>query len=247
MNLSSFGIDKVETPPKTARTIRVTRSSRKSTTPIDQFKNPILGIEVNLIKQLQQVENEYHGSSYKKRQILLDALEQIAQTNLGFKKQIMTAVKAWRKPVDDTSADNDVTAITDLLRAQNEFKTVKEKYQNSKSKIQQLKDEIESTKAETDRIIEETQKMKQKLFLESDHFAKARKLTEELTQLQTTFDNMFKPKEEVQLTGNLADLSRENENLKKELVKMRFELELSSQISKRLRFIEERANKENKN
>lgn len=240
MSLSSFGIDSIAQPPKTARTIRVTRASKPNATPAEQFKNPILGIEVNLIKQLQEVENEYHGASYKKKQILLDALEQVAQTNLGFKKQIMTAVNAWRKPVTDTTVDSDVTAITDLLRAQNDFKAVKEKYQNSQSKIQQLKQEIENTRAETDKIIEETKKMKEKLFQESDHFAKARKLNEELAELQKTFENMFKPKTEQTVSSEIAELQRENEALKKELVKKRFELELSTQISKRLRFIEER-------
>ena len=238
---SNYSLDSY---PKSSRTIRVSARGKQTTTPrIEKFKNPILGLEVNLMKQLQDVENEYHGASYKKREILLDTLEAVANTDLGFKRQILYALNAWRKPNTADGESNEVNAISDLLRAQNDYREVQNNYNNAKNKIEDLKRQIEETKNDTQRIGDETNAMKTRLFRESDHFAKARKLTEEMIGLKTSFDGMFQKSTKDEYTGKYKEMADENEKLKVELSRMRFELELCSQISKRMKFIEQKIDK----
>ena len=231
--------------PKTARTIRVSSRGKTPSTPrVEQFKNPILGLEVNLIKQLQEVEKQYHGASYQKRKILLDTLEALANTNTGFRKQILYALNSWRKPPDSIQEEQEVSAISDLLRAQNDYKSVLKRVNSRKERIEQLKAQIEATKEDTEKMINETNAMKQKLFKESDHFAKARKLTEEMAELKKSFDGMFEQKSEPQLTGKFAKMAAENDKLRTDLARMKFELELCTQISKRMKFIDQRESKQ---
>ena len=232
--------------PKTARTIRVSSGRGKTpTTPrVEQFKNPILGIEVNLIRQLQDVEKQYHGASYQKRKLLLDTLEQLANSNTGFKKQILFALNQWRRPPESIEEDKEISAISDLLRAQNEYKDTLKKINSKKDRIAKLKEQIETTKEETQKMVDETNAMKMKLFKESDHFAKARKLTEEMNELKKSFDGMFQRKKEEELTGQFAKMAAENDRLRADLARMKFELELCTQISKRMKFIDERESKQ---
>ena len=92
-------------------------------------------------------------------------------------------------------------------------------------------------------MVNETISMKTKLFKESDHFAKARKLTEEMNQLKKSFEGMFEHKNEEEITGKFAKMAAENDKLRTDLARMKFELELCTQISKRMKFIDQRESK----
>lgn len=244
MQVSKLNFDKLEQTPRSARTIRVGTSGRstKPTTPRpESFKNPILGLEVNLIKELQEVETNFHGASYQKRKILLDTLEALANTNLGFKKQILLALRSWRPPEKPYPGENEeVEAVTDLIRTQKELKGAQDKLTTQKAKVDALKKELEELRSDTARLVNETKDMKEKIYSRSDHFSRARKLNEEMHSLQESFNAIFEPKDDNQLTGKFADLARENDELRKQLGVLKFGLEVSSQITKRLQFIEKR-------
>ena len=116
----------------------------------DQFKNPILGIEIQLIKDLQTVENEYNSNSYQKKKVLIKALQDIADTNLGFRKQILYCINLL-DPKTEINQDNErLTTVTDLVRVQNELRELKKKKNNIKNENSILKNKLLSIKNETE-------------------------------------------------------------------------------------------------
>ena len=157
------------------------------------------------------------------------------------KKQILYALDFWRKPAESIQEDQEVNALSDLLRTQNEYKTILKRVNNKKERIKQLKHQIEATKEETQKMVDETNAMKTKLFKESDHFAKARKLTEEMNQLKKSFEGMFEHKNEEEITGKFAKMAAENDKLRTDLARMKFELEMCTHSCKTLFFLMEKS------
>ena len=206
----------------------------------DQFKNPILGIEIQLIKDLQTVENEYNSNSYQKKKVLIKALQDIADTNLGFRKQILYCINLL-DPKTEINQDNErLTTVTDLVRVQNELRELKKKKDNIQNENSILKNKLLSIKNETEEIEKKTFEMKQKLFNESDYFTKSRQLANEMKELENTFQNMFNNKKDDEFDSKFKQLIEENDNLRKELSKLKFELEITTQITKRLKFIDQK-------
>jgi len=233
-NRSKGTIFSIKQPSIVTNEMKAPRSSRS-----DGYKNPILGIEVRLMKQLQEIDTDYHGASIQKKRILVEALEALAATNMGFKKQFKYVIELLQPNTRNVEQER-MKTVTDLIRLQDELTIEKQKKNLMTSEIEALKLELFNLQEENKQIIEETNQMKQKLFNQSEYFSKSRQLSNEIQQLQESFNTMFKTKVDDNGTGKIAELLKENEVLRKEMNRLKYELEIATQITKRLKFLDQK-------
>lgn len=241
MTLSRIQIEKVKPSITTSRInsprkVKV-KTKGKNTPRAETFKNPLLGIEVNLIQKLQEVDEQYHDTSYKKRNVLLDAIEDIANSKTGFKKQLLDVLKIWKPPNTNTSLFK-TPALMDLMRTQKQLRNVASDHEKADNKIRYLKQEIQMAELEIDEYQQKIELLKEKLKNKSDHFALARQLNNSLVNLQESFNNIFIPQKIKQSNGEFDDLLKENRQLRKDRERMLYELNICKQITKRMEITE---------
>lgn len=219
-----------------AKAIRVGRKEKADCISADGFKNPILGLEINLIKQLQAVDSNSSGVSFQKRKILLDALQNLADTNLGYKKPLERAISCWRPKLQNTN-NSEFAAVSNLLSSQEEYKEARLRLMDQAKINETLTDELKQVEEETERLNLETRQMRERLYNQSDHFSHVRKLSGEMHSLKKAFDEMFIVKSnEDDVNDRFKEISDENDQLRTQLATLKFELEICSQINKRLGF-----------
>lgn len=241
MTLSRIQVEKVKPSIATSR-INTPRklnikTKGKNTPSAETFKNPLLGIEVNLMQKLQEVDEQYHDASYKKRNVLLDAIEDIANSKTGFRKQFLDVLKIWKPP---ETGDNlfKTPALLDLMKTQKELRNVASDHEKADNRIRYLKQEIQMTELEIDEYQQKIELLKEKLKDKSDHFALARQLNNSLISLQDSFNNIFVPQKTKQSNDEFSDLLNENRQLRKDRERMLYELNICKQITKRMEVAE---------
>ncbi|OHT09895.1 hypothetical protein TRFO_04444 [Tritrichomonas foetus] len=234
MTLSRLQIEKVR-PATSSRvnTPRKIKTQGKNTPRAETFKNPLLGIEVNLRQKLNEVNEQYHDTSYRKRNILMDALEDIANSKTGFNKQILDVLSVWKPPPSDHETYR-TTALADLMRQQKELRKVASNHQQVDDNIRKMKQDIQMAYIEAEEYKEKIEDLKVVLMKQSDHFALARKLTSSLKELQESFNEIFTPPKEREDTEEVKNLLLESAQLRKDRTRMLYELNIAKQISKRL-------------
>lgn len=220
-------------------TPRTIKTKGKNTPRAETFKNPILGIEVNLRKQIQDIEIKYHATSYHKRGILLDALEDLAETNQGFKDIILDQVRVYRPPKVVRSENDRTFNLTNLIRSQNDYKDVLNGHSHAEIYVRDLEMQIKDSDDKVNEYNQKIKKLGEKLKNESDHFATNRKLNREMAILQQNFNDIFsyaeKPKEHPEIQGLIDD----NIMLKKKFSKLTYELKITQDISRMMKRFEE--------
>lgn len=241
MSISRIQIEKIRpsmaTPRKnTSRNIQV-KTKGKNTPRAETFKNPLLGIEVNLMQKLQEVDEQYHDTSYKKRNVLLDAIEDIANTKTGFRKQLLDVLKVWRPPDTDKNLFK-TPALMDLMRTQKQLRNVASDHEKADNKIRHLKQEIQMTELEIDEYQQKISLLREKLKNKSDHFSLARHLNNSLVNLQDSFNNIFVMPKSKPSNDEFSNLLSENRQLRKDRERMLYELNICKQITKRMEVAE---------
>ena len=233
MTLSRLQIEKAR-PLSSSRlkTPRTVKTQGRNTPRAETFKNPLLGIEANLMQKLEEVNEEYYDTSYKKRTVLLDALEDIANSKTGYKQLILNVLETWKPPPVHTESDR-TSALTELMRTQKEYRKVAESHQHQDETIQDLKDQIEKAIHETEDYQSQIQEMKEKLKT-TDYFALSRKLTTSLKDLQDSFNQIFNIPKRTEENPEIAQLIQESASLKRERTKLLYELNICLQVTKRL-------------
>lgn len=225
---------------RTARTSRPIKTQSENTAKVEKFKNPLLGIEVNLRKKIHEVEAKYHQTSYHKRNVLLDALDDIAHIGMGFKRQLTSVVEQWRPPQHQDREVFETAALKDLMRAQRECREASNAKLQHQTRCEELREQIEDIQFATKKLQTKTAKMKGKLNDQSDHFAMARRLDKSLTELQAQFDSLFDPPKPSPIPDELRNLMMENDRLKKDVDRQRYELEICNQITRHMQFAEQK-------
>ena len=199
------------------------------------YRNPILGIEVNLRKELQNAEL----SPTMKQKLLIDALEELAHSGCGFEKQLMHVVHFYR-PEPSTTAKSEISStVADLVRAQNINRDLERERYELETQIKNLQEEIEITKVQINDTKERIESTKEKILKKSDTFKSARELHEKLNDLLVQFDGIFEKKEDTQVYDQQTKaMIEDNTKKKKELERLKYELEIAKQITKRLQLQE---------
>jgi hypothetical protein len=230
--------------PERVRARKSKMSSRRIRThgqhvpPAESFKNLLLGIEVNLMKQIQQVNDQYYETSYHKRNVLLDALEDIGGTGLGFERQIARVVCQWRS-VSGRGEVCETKPLTDLFSAQRSCRAAAETAAGAARNVAAIDDELREIEKETERYLRETERMQRQLNEQSDHFALARRLTRALAELQAAFAEMFENARKETEFEEVAGIAKENAELRRTLLEKQFQLEICSATTRRMQIQED--------
>lgn len=202
------------------------------------YRNQILGIERIMNDRLKENDELYNGSLDNKREILLDALEDVSNANLGFHEQLRRVISTWRKPYDRVKTKKKTT--DDGLK---DYYTVMEQLRNLQSQLQEeqnltgsIKEQIEFTAKTISSLEAQIEDETRTLFRESDIFARERQTSDVVLSLQKQFDALFTVTKEEEFP-ECAQLAKENEALRRELMKKKCELDIALQITKRLSII----------
>lgn len=243
MKLSTLPLDNIRrTSSRKQATPRTIKTKGKNTPRVESFKNPLLGIEVNLRKQLQEIEEKYHAASYHKRNILLDALEDIAESNQGFKSTILAQVRVYRPPPVIRPENDRTFNLTNLIRSQNDFREVLADHSHSEIVVSDLEMQIKETNKQTEEYERKIQKLGTKLKNESDHFAINRKLNREMAILQHNFNDIFSYADAPIEHPEIEKLIQDNIALKKNYAKLTNELKICEGITRKMKMFEEKKN-----
>lgn len=201
------------------------------------YKNQLLGIERLLGVRLKENEDFYRNSDDRKREILIDALEDIADTNLGFSDQLQQVIATWRKPYNPNmeqelieSEHQRSTAIESLCQLKSEAGSREAENHRLEDEIARCQDEIRALESAIDEY-------KTHLSMDSDLFSRERGTSDALQRLQADFDQMFEKVHEVDIqddTDELIQMKKDNAILRKELSRKQYEVEITAQINKRL-------------
>lgn len=228
----------------TARTIHVKKSmTNQKRIQAEKFKNPIIGIQINLMRELQVLSSSYDFTSYKRKNIILDSIEQLANSGTGFHDQFMYALRYWRPNLDtypeELNVKNDLDNVATLMKKQVDLRQIAQQHANEELEIQNLQKQIEAIEQEKSQYKADIKQMKQKLQLESDNFSSARRLHEELEELQKEFDSIFQSEISISKNPEIQALEKDNENLSKYLEQLKYEIEIANSINRRIIFLKQ--------
>jgi hypothetical protein len=190
------------------------------------------------MQQIREVNDQYYETSYYKRNVLLDALEDIRRTGLGFERQIARVVRQWR-PASATGKVCETKALTDLLSAQRRCRAAAETEAAAARKVAAIDDELRQVERETEQYLRDTERMRRELNEQSDHFALARRLTRELAELQAAFAEMFENARKEAECEEVAGVAKENAELRRRLLQKQFQLEICSLTTRRMQIRED--------
>lgn len=204
---------------------------------LSQYRNSIVGIEAILEEKLQENDKLFRGSLIKKKNILIDALEDISEISYGFGKQFQYAISFWRPSISE-DLDRKLNATkSDLEKIQNQIDELRSTDSELDNMLFDLTNQIENVKNEILEYHDQNTKIKSNLFLNSDRFLNCRILSESISSLQDAYNNMLVHPSSSRYFSENQELADENEIQKKQLAKLHYEAGISNQISKRLKHL----------
>jgi regulator of replication initiation timing len=199
------------------------------------FRNPFIGIELALDKRLKENSELFMGSSDRKQDILLDALEDVASLNLGYSGTIRRIVAIWRRSDRPPSAPAEPPRQAEIDRMAGDAEGFRETFQLRTERLEKLKSQVAERSAEVDDLRTELDRLRRRLYVESDVFSPERESSDLMRALQDSYDRMFTPRAEP-LAAECECIMRENVRLRKELAQMKCEIRSAKQITKRLAY-----------
>lgn len=200
-----------------------------------QFRNPIVGIEAVLDEKLKENEILYRGSSVKKKNLLIDALEDLSLINFGFSDQFKHVVSFWRKPISENMEIKLKISANDIEETQQQLDEMKTKNLELDDTISSLMDEINKVDQEINEIKLKSEQAKNKIFMNSDRFAKIRMIQDSISDVQNKYEQMFITPFKPKYFPENQKIAEENEEKKKTLLRLHYELRVSKQITNHLK------------
>lgn len=236
MNVSIIKIDNgpyIRSPRVFTRDPAMTTRSPRSQT----FKNPIFGVHIHLIQRLATLHSDSEYYNEDKKKFVLDALEELTFLNEGYESQLEAVLRNWRPKERECHSLFNNTAITDMVDYKTQIKELDKINERFQHKIHFLQQELLAVELDTEKLVKETEEMKRRLFYESDHFAQIRGISKTLKGLQTAYNDMFIRNRPKVVSKEVQEMLDENVELKKKIQKLKYELEVTNQYSKRMRFL----------
>jgi hypothetical protein len=201
------------------------------------FRNPILQIELNLTRAIVECDSRHKVTSSKKRILLCQAIEDLANLSATFHEPLLTAVAKLTPHGDEKRILFKTAVRCDIITTAKDLSDVKEAHREINRKVAQQRAELEKIESATKEMEDEIEEMKRKLYNESDLFSRSRFLKTRIASLNAEFEAMFNP-ETVEQSDSVQELLVEREKNQKLLEKKRAEWEVVQQITKRVRFDE---------
>lgn len=200
-----------------------------------KFRNPILGIESALEEKLKENEMLFRGSSVKKKELLIDALEDLSLTNFGFSDQFKHVISYWRKPISENMEIKLRISSRDIESTQKQLDDLKAENHELDETISNLIDEISNIDQEINEIKKKSEEAKNKLFFNCNKFAKIRMTKDSITALQDEYDQMFIAPFKPKYFPENQEFGEENELQKKIAARLHREVQISNQITNHLK------------
>ena len=232
---------RLETAPTFhSRSIRIASSRRVKRRNFEQatsYRNQILGIERFMTQRLEENKEIYNKLPELKREILIDALEDVAEVNLGFHDQIQRVIRTLRKTYDGELEREVKEYENESMQVSADLRDSKIEISEREAQNQDLEAQIQAVTKEIEDLENEIEQQKSYLYQESDLFARERDASSAIKKLQLDFEQMFekaKKKEPSRDSDAIIEIENENRMLKKELDRKRYEVEIAAQITKRL-------------
>ena len=227
-------------PPSFASSVTNPRLKTKAanTPSATSFKNPLLGIEVNLIRGIMENDRHHKVTSKRKKKMLFDAIEDVAALDAEFGHILRDVVEQFRPPEIPENIFIRTAVFSDLNQSMSKFKDLSRSVKRTEQRIASIRQEIERLKRETIQVQQETELIKSRIFSESDHFARERNISQRITKLERQYQSIFIKEKPPDVAPELRALLIENERLRREKEVKRRELDFISQISKRMKLLE---------
>ncbi|OHT11497.1 hypothetical protein TRFO_19036 [Tritrichomonas foetus] len=216
---------------------RPTNSNKFHFEQTTQFKNPLLGIEVSLNEKLHENKRLFKDSVVRKKNFLIDALEDIALTNLGYQEQISQVVSFYRKPVSEDMETRLRSTKQDIEHAQDYLNGLKKEDLELDQTLKQLEEEIEKVEKETLDYQDKIDEVRKNIYSNVDLFARYRLIGDALKGLQADFNDMFVNAKPPKYYSENEEMGKDNENQRRNLARLKNELQITNQVSKRLKTI----------
>ena len=208
-----------------------------------EFRNPIVGIEAALDEKLKENDILYRGSSVKKKNLLIDALEDLSLINFGFSDQFKHVVSFWRKPNSENMEIKLKISANDIEETQQQLDEMKAKNLELDDTISSLMDEINKVDQEINDIKQKTEEAERKVFLNSNRFAKMRMTNDSITDVQNKYNQMFISPFKPKYFPENQKYAEENDQQIKNLSRLHSELRISNQITNHLKSLYDKTDK----
>ena len=240
---------KIETAPnfhsRAFKKARIYRTQKYHFDSVLQYKNPILGVQVALEEKLNENKLIFHNSIARKKELLIDALEDLTLATNSYRNQIKQAIFFWRKPVDEDAEVRLRTTKQDIEVAQKHLDQMRQQYESMFQSVKEIEDEIKQVEDETLEYERKTEEAKKKIFMDLDSFAHERMIKDQLTDLQKQYDDMFNMRNASNYSPENQSLAEDNEKQRKIMERLRYEVEIAVRVSQRLRMVARAKNRNN--
>ncbi|KAK8834651.1 hypothetical protein M9Y10_044336 [Tritrichomonas musculus] len=243
MNVSLLDFQKIHPPIHTPRFSVRFRTQGSNTPQVGCFKNQFIGIEINLLKEIQDIESIHKPTSKRKKKALLNALEDAGNLDYGFKDQVLYALSLLN-PIKEEEEEEKVnvfrmTSAKDLIATENELTEKRLQKQNLEKRLTDLREKLKIIDDKEKQMKEDIAKMKEELMYKNHRFEGFRNIRDRIEVLQMAFDSIFNHSQEEDTDSATSDLMKENHRLRKNLMKLKYELYTVNQISRRIKFLED--------
>jgi hypothetical protein len=205
----------------------------------ERFRNLLLGIEFNLRRRLENVTSKDMELSYYKKCILLDALSDLANINMGFRKQILSALGNWTSTESEDLETAENPKLKKLLRAERIYRESTAQHAEIEKRCAKLCEEIQDIQRDIEADLKLMDELKKELSMRSDHFALARKNHAILIGLQNSFSEMFGNTRKTESIPQLEKITEEHKALTSETLRQDFTLKICTQVTNRMKLLEE--------
>lgn len=240
--INLLNVEKIHPPIHMPRSSARFKTQGANTPHVGAFKNPFVGIEINLFKEIQDIESIHKPTSSRKKTVLLNALEDIANLDYGFQNQVFYALSQLRPKDDDDDKDKNIFKITagkDLQNIKAECSELLQTKEKSGKCIADLQSKLKMIEEEKQQRLADITFMKEKLRFQNSRFSNFVNTKNEIEILQQAYDKIFETYDFDNEDPKITDLIRENDRLRTNLMKLRTEWDITMQITKRLRLQEQ--------
>lgn len=184
--------------------------------------------------QLKENDELYRGQVYQKQEIMIDALEDLAAADLGFRDEILAITEKWRKPDPREIGEGAMLAARDREMKIQRLERLRNEQTEAQNEVKKAENDVESMKNEIERLRTGIQDMKQRVFAEADIFSYVRERSDAIVGLQKSFEALFVREEPEQYSDEFETMLKENALLKHTLAQRKCELDIAGQITKRM-------------
>jgi hypothetical protein len=221
-------------------TTPISSQSLRNSTKRSKFRNPLLAIELDLIAAIQENDSKHKPTSSRKRQILFDAIEEIASISSDCQRPLLAALHQFRRP---HAAHPNLfrTTLTQQASLTAEILAREERNGKLSRRISKLRAQIGVVDADTTHVRSEIEVMKTRVLNDNTYMVHSRELFLQVQDLNKQFSQIFVRETYHGEPEQLKRLNEEKAQMMKILDTKKSEFEIVRQLTRKLKFMESAA------